>query len=144
MQWNPVRELNAIQQRLGSLFSRNPLGPLTENLNNAEWAPLVDISEDDKEYLFTAELPDMKKEDVKVTAENGTLRISGERKIEEEKKGQRYHRIERAYGSFERSFALPDGAKKDAVTAEYKDGVLKVHVPKSEPQKPKVTEVPIH
>ena len=141
--WNPFRELDTLQSRLGGLFGRGTLGTTGESIANAEWAPLVDVSEDEKEYLITAELPDMQREDVKVTAENGTLRICGERKFEEEKKGQRFHRIERAYGSFERCFSLPEGAKADSVTAEYKNGVLKVHVPKTEAQKPKPIEIAV-
>ena len=73
----------------------------------SEWTPLVDITEDDKEYLIKAELPEVKKEDVKLTVENGTLTITGERKFEKEEKGKKYHRMERAYGSFMRSFTLP-------------------------------------
>ena len=103
----------------------------------AEWAPAVDVTEDDKEFLIKAELPDLKKEDVKVTIEAGTLHIAGERKFEKEEKGKRYHRIERSYGSFERAFTVPEGTKPEALTAEYKDGVLRVHLPKSETAKPK-------
>ena len=72
----------------------------------SQWAPLVDIAEDDKEYLIKVELPEVKKEDVKVTVENGVLTITGERKFEKEEKGKKYHRVERAYGSFMRSFTL--------------------------------------
>jgi hypothetical protein len=100
---------------------------------------LVDITEDDKEYLIKAELPEVKKEDVKVTVENGTLTITGERKFEKEEKGKKYHRMERAYGSFMRSFTLPEGAAGDKVSADFKDGVLKVHLPKSAEAKPKST-----
>jgi HSP20 family protein len=142
--WNPFRELDTLQNRLGAFFGRSNLGPGSETIASAEWAPLVDVSEDEKEFLITAELPDMKKEDVKVTAENGTLRICGERKFEEEKKGKRFHRVERAYGSFERAFSLPEGAKTDALTAEYKNGVLKVHVPKAEVQQPKAVEITVN
>jgi HSP20 family protein len=85
----------------------------------------------------------MRKEDVKVTVENGVLTLSGERKLEKEEKGKRYHRIERAYGSFVRSFTLPDDADSDKVSAEFKDGVLKVHVAKSEAAKPKQIEVKV-
>jgi HSP20 family protein len=141
--WNPFRELEQVQNRLGGFLGRSSLRPIGENFSAAEWAPLVDVSEDEKEFLVTAELPDMNREDVKVTAEDGTLRICGERKFEEEKKGKKYHRIERAYGSFERAFSLPEGAKTEGLTAEYKNGVLKVHVPKAEVQKPKAVEVKI-
>jgi len=76
----------------------------------ADWSPLVDITEDEKEYVIKTDLPEVKKEDVKVTVENGIVTITGERKLEKEEKGKRYHRIERSYGNFVRSFSLPDDA----------------------------------
>jgi HSP20 family protein len=109
----------------------------------AQWAPLVDITEDDKEYLVKAELPEVKKEEVKVTVEEGVLSIHGERKVEKEEKGRKFHRIERAYGSFERSFTLPDDADATRITSDFKDGVLKVRLPKSPTAKPKAIEVTV-
>jgi len=109
----------------------------------AQWAPLVDIIEDDKEYLIKVDLPEVKKEDVKITVQEGVLVITGERKIEKEEKGKRYHRLERAYGSFARSFTLPDDSDGSKVNAEFKDGVLKVHLAKSEKAKPKQIEVKV-
>lgn len=85
----------------------------------------------------------MKKEDIKITVQDDVLSISGERKQEKEEKGKKYHRIERAYGCFERSFTLPEDADGTKVNAEYKDGVLKVHLPKSEKAKPKAIEVKV-
>ena len=108
-----------------------------------EWSPLVDISENDQEYLIKAELPEVRKEDVKVTAEKGTLTIMGERKFEKEETGRKYHRVERAYGSFGRSFALPDDANPAKVSAAFKDGVLVVHLVKDEKIKPQQVEVKI-
>ncbi len=101
------------------------------------------MTEDEKEYLIKAELPEMKKEDVKVTMEDGALRITGERKFEKEENGKKYHRVERAYGTFERTFVLPEGTTPDKLTADYKDGVLKVHLPKTEVAKPKPVEVKV-
>jgi len=103
----------------------------------------VDITEDEKEYLIQAELPDMKKEDVRLTVENGVLAISGERKFEKEEKGRKYHRIERAYGSFVRKFSLSEDADGSNVTANIKDGVLQVHLPKSVKAKQKTVEITI-
>jgi HSP20 family protein len=114
-----------------------------EPLTTTEWVPSVDITEDDNEYLVKAELPEVKKEDVKVTLEDGTLSITGERKIEKEEKSKKYHRIERAYGSFERSFTLPGDADAAKVSSEFKDGVLKVHLPKNPTAKPKAIEVKV-
>jgi HSP20 family protein len=142
--WNPFRELEEIQSRLSSLFGRTPLRGLgEETMTVSEWTPLVDITEDEKEYLIKAELPEVKKEDVKVTVEDETLSITGERKFEKEEKGKKYHRVERAYGSFMRSFTLPEGTTGDKVSAEFKDGVLKVHLPKSEEVKPKSIDVKV-
>jgi len=101
--WNRLKDLEAFQHGLDS-FLGHPSGYRPEGQEEpmavAEWSPLVDISEDDREYLIKAELPDVKKEDVKVTAQEGTLTILGERKFEKEEKGKKYHRVERAYGSF--------------------------------------------
>jgi len=114
-----------------------------ESLTLTEWAPVVDISEDDKEYLIKAELPEIKREEVSVKVENEVLTLSGERKMEKEEKGKKYHRIERAYGSFTRSFTLPDDADGNKVTAHFKDGVLQVCVPKNERARSKAIEVKV-
>lgn len=103
----------------------------------------VDITEDEKEYVIKAELPEVKKEDVKLTVQDNVLAISGERKYEKEEKDKKYHRVERAYGSFLRSFTLPEDADGSKVAAEYKDGLLKVHLPKAERAKPKSIEVKV-
>lgn len=143
--WDPFQQLNELERGLERFFGRAPgrAGngdqPITEQL----WEPLTDIAEDDKEFVLKVELPEMKKEDVKVTVENGTLRISGERTAEKEEKGKKYHRIERSYGSFLRAFTLPAGADGTKVSAEYTDGVLKVHLPKTAEARPKAIEVKV-
>jgi HSP20 family protein len=144
--WDPFRELDELQTRLSALFGRAPVrknGSKDEALAVAEWAPVVDIVEDENEYLIKAELPEVKKEEVKVTVQDDVLTISGERMFEKEEKGRKYHRMERAYGSFARSFTLPEDADGEKVAAEFKDSVLKVHLPKSEQAKPKSIEVKI-
>src|SRR5438093_4472469 len=144
--WEPFREMEDFQNRLSTLFGR-PLrrtnGHGREDITLADWMPLADITEDDKEYLIKAELPEMKKEDVKVTVENGVLTISGERKFEQEEKKRKFHRVERGYGTFVRSFTLPDDADFNKVNAQFKNGVLMVHVPKSERAQPKQIEVKV-
>jgi HSP20 family protein len=132
-----------MQNRLSSFFSRPQGGNGERNLGLADWSPLVDVTEDDKEFVIKAELPEVRKEDVKVLVEDGMLKISGERKFEKEEKGKRYHRVERAYGSFERSFLLPEACKPDEMDASYKDGMLTLHVPKSEVARPKAIEVKV-
>jgi len=144
--WDPFRELDELQSRLSTLFGRAPIrknGAKDEALAVAEWAPLVDIVEDDSEYLIKAELPEVKKDEVKVTVQDDVLTITGERQYEKEEKEKKYHRVERAYGSFARSFTLPEDADGEKVAAEFKDGVLKVHLPKSEKARPKSIEVKI-
>jgi HSP20 family protein len=144
--WDPFREIEEMQTRLASLFgTRLPLlkEGREEGFSLSEWTPPVDITEDDKEYTIKAELPGVNKEDVKVTVEGGVLSITGERKAEKEEKDKKYHRIERSYGSFIRSFTLPEGASSDKIGAEFKDGVLRLHLPKDEKAKPKSIDVKI-
>ena len=109
-----------------------------------EWLPPVDIEENNREYVVKAELPEMKKEEVKLKVEGGTLTISGERKAEKEEKDKKYHRLERSYGTFQRSFTLPEGTSPEKISAEFKDGVLLVHLPKDEKAKPKAIEVTVN
>ncbi len=144
--WNQYKELEALQNSLGSLFGRPQVQRIEgqeEPMRVADWTPLVDISEDGKEYLIKAELPEVKKEDVKITMEDGTLTIMGDRKFEKEENGKKYHRVERTYGSFGRSFSLPDDASPGKVTADFKDGVLKVHLAKNAKARPQQVEVSV-
>src|SRR5947207_12116683 len=141
--WEPFREMEDLQNRLSTFFSRAPMrrGNGKESITLPEWTPLADITEDDREYVIKAELPELRKEDVKVTVENGVLTMSGERKFEKEEKKKKFHRVERGYGTFVRSFTLPDDADANRVKAEFKNGLLTVHLPKSEHAKPKQIEV---
>lgn len=143
--WDPFKEMDELTRRLGSVLglSAQRHGNGKEDMTVAQWLPLVDITEDDQAYLIKAELPEVKKEAVKVTVENGVLSISGERKFEKEDQNKRYHRIERSYGSFTRSFAVPDDADDSSVSAEFKDGVLTVRLAKSEKARPKSVEVKV-
>lgn len=141
--WDPFRELEEMSERLSHLMGKGSMTRMNgeEALTAIDWVPDVDIIESDKEYLIKAELPEIKKEDVKVSVEKGVLTIRGERKKEKEEKGKKFHRIERSYGSFERSFTLPDNADAEKVSAEFKDGILSVHLGKSEKAMPKPIEV---
>ena len=144
--WDPFRELDDLQDRLSTIFGRAPVkkeGDKREALTVAEWAPLVDIVEDDKNYVIKAELPGLKKEEIKVGVQDDVLTISGERKYEKEEKDKKFHRIERAFGSFMRSFTIPDDSDGEKVSAEFKDGILRVHLPKTEKVKPKQVEVKV-
>lgn len=143
--WNPLRELEELSDRLNSFFvrqdSRGSNG--REMMTVADWAPSVDISETDEEFHIEAELPEVKREDVRVTLDNGVLTLQGERKEEREGKDCKVHRIERSYGRFVRSFTLPDLVDDTKVKAEFKNGVLHLHLPKSEKAKPKAIEVKV-
>ena len=115
----------------------------THSLTVADWSPEVDISQDDHEYSLKADLPEMKKEDVRVTVEDGILCVSGERKSEKEDQKRKFHRIERSYGNFRRSFTLPDDTDSKKVTAEFRDGVLKVHLPTTTIARTKALQVKV-
>ena len=145
VRWDPFRELEDMSDRLNRMFgrpaARTELGK--EALTVADWTPAVDISETDAEYVIKAELPEVKKEDVKVTVQHGVLSIHGERRQEKEEKGKWYHRVERSYGSFTRRFTLPDEVDEAKVRAEFKDGMLHLHLPKSEKAKPKAIDVKV-
>lgn len=141
VRWNPFREMDDMQARLNRMLGEP--GRLDDPLAFTDWAPAVDIQETDKEFTVKADLPEVKKEDIKVELHDGMLSIEGERKQEKEEKGKKFHRVERHYGQFVRRFALPadvDGAK---VLAEFKDGVLNVHVPKTSNGKPKPVEIQV-
>ena len=145
VRWDPFRELEDMSYRLNRMFSRPALPQANgkETMIVADWVPSVDVSETDGEYQIKAEIPDVKKEDVKVTLEDGVLTIQGQRKQEKEDKDTKYHRVERAYGSFVRSFTLPDLIDEQRVKAEFKNGVLNLQLPKSEKAKPKAIEVTV-
>jgi len=117
---------------------------LSEPRSQRPWTPAVDILETENELVIKADLPDVDMKDIHVEIENGTLSLKGERKFESEEKDQGYHRIERSYGSFARYFSLPDTVEPDKVKADYKNGVLKVTLPKKEIAKPRTVKVDIH
>jgi len=136
VRWDPFRELESIQTRLNRLFNESNDAPTF-----ADWTPAVDIQETDGEYVIKADLPDVKKEDVKVNFHDGVLAIEGERKMEKEEKNKKFHKIERAYGRFVRRFAMPTEVDPTRVAATFKDGVLNVRVPKSPTSKPRAIEI---
>jgi HSP20 family protein len=142
---DPSRELEEMSERFARLIGRLPVRQENgkEMMAVADWTPAVDISEDNKEYVIKAEVPEVKKDDVKVMVQDGVLIIQGERKQEKEEKGKKYHRIERTWGTFVRSFAVPDDADETKVMADFKDGLLNIHLPKSEKAKPRAIEVKV-
>jgi HSP20 family protein len=142
MRFPLLREMEDVLDRLNHSFGTMQRGNRTkELLTVADWAPMVDIQETDTEYLVKAELPEVKREDVKVTIENGVLTLQGERKQEKEEKTRKFHRIEREYGTFLRTFAVPPDAEEGKVAADFKEGMLRVHLPKANKPSPKTVEV---
>jgi HSP20 family protein len=136
--WNPFVEIDDIQNRLNRLFIDKAVKPSDAF---ADFMPAVDIQETDNEFIVKADLPDVKKEDVKVHLQDGVLAIEGERRQEKEEKGRRFHRVERDYGKFVRRFAMPIEIDPEKVRAEFKEGVLNVVLPKAPAAKPKVIDV---
>ena len=145
IRWTPFRELTTMQERMNKLFEDVMKAPhrSDEGLSTPNWAPAVDIYETDKEIVMKAELPEMQEKDIEIKVEDNILILSGERRMEKEVKEENYHRIERAYGSFNRSFTLPRTVDRENIKASYKDGVLKVLLPKKEEVKPKQIKIDV-
>jgi HSP20 family protein len=143
--WDPFREFQDLSDRLNRIFQANSNGQegREQALTVFDWVPAVNISETDKAYLVKADLPEVKKEDVKVTHENGVLIIEGERRQEKREEGERFHRVESSYGKFMRRFTLPDDGQEDAIEANFKDGALTVVVPKAAAKRPKSREIKV-
>ncbi len=137
IRWDPFREFNTLPVRLGSILGKDWELPMS----TTAWNPSVDIFENDNEVIIKAELPGMNPKDMEVRLENNVLMLKGERRFEKEAKEENYHRVEREYGSFSRSFTLPSAVDPEKVMAEYKDGILKVVLPKREEIKPKPIKI---
>lgn len=145
VRWAPLRELSTMQERMNKLFEdvmRSP-SPADEGFPAAAWAPAVDIYETDKEIVMKAELPEMQEKDIEIKIEDNILIVSGERRMEKEVKEENYHRIERSYGNFHRSFTLPHTVDREKIKASYQAGVLKVVLPKKEEVKPKQIRIDV-
>lgn len=143
IRWEPFKEADEFFRGFSSPLFNRWLRTVGENGTGIEWAPAADISETEKEYVVKAELPGVKREDVKVTLDNGVLTIQGERRHEKEEKSEKTHRTERFYGSFSRSFTLPENADANGIRAESKDGVLSVRVPKLAAGKAKPVQIQV-
>ena len=144
MRWRPIRDIVSIQDEMNKLFD-GFFGRKPQRWFEPEeglWSPTVDVSETKDDIVFTAEIPGLKKEEIKLSVEDNVLTLSGEKKMEKEEKDANYHRLERSFGSFCRSFTLPTPVQPDKIKASYKEGVLKVTLPKTEEVKPK--EIPIN
>lgn len=146
VRWTPTRDLFDLTEEFSRMLDRffGPvMGEETEMPTPTTWYPMVDIAEKKDAFVVTAELPGMKKEDIHITFKDGTLSIEGERKRESEVKGVDYHRVERRYGKFCRTFQIPVSVKEDKIQAAYKDGILTIQLPKAEEAKPKEISVKV-
>jgi HSP20 family protein len=140
--WDPYRELGALQDRVSRIFG----GPVTrgerdEEMNLGAWIPPVDIVEEKDRILLTAELPGFKDNDIQIQMEGGVLTLRGERKSEAEKEGRTFHRMERSYGQFVRSFTLPNNVDRENVKASFANGLLEIELPKREEAKPRQIKI---
>jgi len=142
IRWRPFRDMISIQDEMNRLFDDFFGRPITRpEWAEAAWCPCVDVSETKDDVIINTEIPGMSKDDVKVSVQDNILTLSGEKKQEKVEKDANYHRMERSYGSFSRSFTLPTSVQPDKVKANYKDGILRITLPKSEEVKPK--QIPI-
>lgn len=137
VRWQPFREMDDLFRQYAPLFGRSQLN------GEGEWSPAANITESEKEYLIKADLPEVKKEDVKITLENDVITISGERKNVKEHKDENEIRVESLYGSFTRSFSLPKNVDAKGIRAETKDGTLRVHIPKAEAAQQKTVAIEV-
>jgi HSP20 family protein len=139
VKWNPMREMETFQNRINGLFGHSffPSFSLDDDMSLGNWRPVVDIYENDDTLVVKAELPGVDKKDISVDLKDGVLTLSGKRSHEKEVKEENYYRKESAYGSFQRSFNVPAEIEPDKIKAEFKDGVLKVEIPRPQEKKPK-------
>jgi HSP20 family protein len=142
IRYDPFRDLRSLQHEVNRLFSTNLSRAFgEEGIARGAWNPSVDIYENKDQIVLEAELPGMKREDFDLSIENNVITLRGERRFEKKDEGDNYHRVERSYGSFTRSFTLPQTVEADSVAAEYRNGVLRVKMPKREEVKARRIEI---
>lgn len=142
VKYDPFRELKSLQDEMTRLFTGNAGGSFDrEEMLNGAWSPRVDIYEDKNNLVLEAELPGMKQEDFDISVENNVITLKGERKFEKKTEGDNYHRVERSYGSFTRSFTLPQTVTAEGAAADFDNGVLRVSLPKREETRARKIEV---
>lgn len=142
IRWDPFRDIVSLRERMNKLFEDMATARGEDkDLTMSSWAPAVDIYETENEVVLTAEIPGIEEKDIEIKVEDNTLTLKGERKFEKETKEENYHRIERAYGSFFRSFTLPTYVDQDKIEAEHENGILKIRMPKRAELKPKKVKI---
>ena len=139
--WDPFRNVSTLQEQVNRLFEDSFFRGRVDKSSLAAWTPAVDIYEDGNQMVIKADLPDVNEKDIEVRLENNTLSIRGERKFEKKVSEENYLRVERAYGSFSRTFSLPSTVDAEHINAEYRNGVLTVTLPKREESKPRQIKV---
>ncbi len=145
IKWDPFRDLLTLQERMNKLFEESLFhsGREKEDLTTGRWSPSVDVMESEHEIVIKAELPGIELKDVEVLMKDNILTLRGERKFEKEEEKEDYHRIERAYGAFQRVFTLPASVEQDKVKAKMKDGILEIRLPKAKKELPKKVEIEV-
>ena len=143
IKWEPFRDVDDVFDRFFAETMRRLPRQAVQSPQANEWAPLADVSETDGEYLIKAELPEVRKEDVNITVQDGVLTLSGERRQEKHTENEKLHRVERTYGSFARRFALPENADEQGIRAESRDGVILIHIPKHKVEQPQPRQIAI-
>ena len=140
--WDPYRELSTLQDRVNRIFGGSPMRrDRDEEMSVGAWIPPVDIVEEKDRILLTAELPGFQEKDIEVQMEGGVLTLRGERKTETEKEGRTFHRMERSYGQFVRSFTLPNNVDRENIKARFNNGLLEIELPKREEAKPRQIKI---
>ena len=142
--WDPFRNISTLQEQINRAFENSLQANRGDNGALTTWAPAVDIYETENELVLKADIPDMNEKDLDIRVENNMLTIRGERKFEQKVKEDNYLRIERTYGSFSRSFGLPNTVNTEGIKAEYKNGVLTVEMPKRAESKPKQVKINVN
>ena len=141
IRWEPYRELSSLAERVNRAFGVPVPRTRDEEISLGSWIPPVDILEENDRIVLTAELPGFQPQQVEVQMEGGVLTLKGERKFEEENEGRNYHRVERSYGQFVRSFTLPNNVDRDSIKASFADGLLHIELPKREEAKPRQIKI---
>ena len=144
IKWEPFRDMDDVFDRFFAESMRRWPRRAAEGRAAQEWAPAADVSETEGEYLIKADLPEVRKEDVSITVQDGVLTLSGERRHESRAETEKLHRVERAYGAFARRFALPENADEQAIRAESRDGVILIRIPKQKVVQPQPRQIEIH
>ena len=144
IKWEPFRDVDDVFDRFFAGTMRHWPRVPTEGRAAQDWAPAADVSETEAEYLIKADLPEVRKEDISITVQDGVLTLSGERKQEKRAEGEKLHRVERVYGSFVRRFALPENTDEQGIRAESRDGVILIHIPKVKVVQPQPRQIEIH